>query len=264
MRPKSSTGRSAENVGPARMLTPQRPSTQQSSQFARNRGRQAGLSARLAPPASLDSKQQPNTSAVNRNMSIDQVMTAIQRRLESGTTGTGSTAYQAFHEFDRYGDGKIDKKEIGLYLHKLGIQLSGGQLKEVLERVDLDGEGSVSLTELMQCLMENSQNAVSLQFGQKPITAEVADKILTQRVENSFKHLNDAFLNYDIDRDGKIDAHELHHVCNKAGVVLSHAEINRLMAIIAKENGGAITNGDFLHYFGDGADVFSQNLIHGR
>jgi Ca2+-binding EF-hand superfamily protein len=194
-------------------------------------------------------------------MSLTQVMEAIRKRLESKHGlggGNAKTAYAIFHEFDRDGSGVIEKKEIGSFIKRLGIDITPSQLQDVLVRVDLDGSGTVSMEELMQCFMDNTSTSIpGLSWGvggvAKP-TAEKADQMLKDRIATRFVHLNDAFLHFDTDRNGKIDKHEMHRACNRAGIVLKHEEMDRLMDRLSVEKGGGMTNGDFLHHFGAAAD----------
>jgi Ca2+-binding EF-hand superfamily protein len=47
---------------------------------------------------------------------------------------------QAFHVFDKDGDGTISVKELGIVMRSLGQNPSDEELKEMLDEVDTDGE----------------------------------------------------------------------------------------------------------------------------
>jgi calmodulin len=51
---------------------------------------------------------------------------------------------QAFHVFDKDGDGTISVKELGIVMRSLGQNPSDEELKEMIDEVDTDGEYGVT------------------------------------------------------------------------------------------------------------------------
>jgi calmodulin len=64
---------------------------------------------------------------------------------------------ETFSMFDKDGDGTIDAQELGTVMHSLGINPTESEIREMIERVDLDKNGTIDFGEfcaLMQAKTE--------------------------------------------------------------------------------------------------------------
>ncbi|KAK8971108.1 Calmodulin-like protein 3 [Platanthera guangdongensis] len=64
---------------------------------------------------------------------------------------------RVFQMFDRNGDGRITKKELGDSLHNLGIHIPDAELQSMIDKIDANGDGCVDMDEfgaLYQSIME--------------------------------------------------------------------------------------------------------------
>ena len=55
-----------------------------------------------------------------------------------------------FREFDRDGNGRIDRGEFRKAMNDLRIDLSSSELTRVIKKFDRDGDGSVSISEFLK------------------------------------------------------------------------------------------------------------------
>ena len=57
---------------------------------------------------------------------------------------------QAFKVFDRDGDGYITGDELGLVMANLGEKLTPGELKQMMEEADSNGDGKIDYPEFVK------------------------------------------------------------------------------------------------------------------
>ncbi|KAL7081813.1 hypothetical protein ACP275_14G061900 [Erythranthe tilingii] len=68
--------------------------------------------------------------------------------------------HRVFAMFDRNGDGKISRKELSDSLEKLGIHIAEKELRQMIEKIDANGDGCVDAEEfgtLYAAVMEESE-----------------------------------------------------------------------------------------------------------
>ncbi|KAH7281985.1 hypothetical protein KP509_35G006600 [Ceratopteris richardii] len=99
-----------------------------------------------------------------------------------------------FQSFDIDGDGRISLEELHAVLNSLGIHVSKEESDSILSRIDTDNNGHIDFEEFKSFL--------------KAMKTECS-------VEEEDADMAAAFAVYDIDGDGKIDAHELLEVLTK-------------------------------------------------
>ncbi|KAB7503159.1 Calmodulin [Armadillidium nasatum] len=56
---------------------------------------------------------------------------------------------EAFRFFDKDGDGSIDKQELGRVMRSLGQFATEEELREMLDEIDIDGDGTFSFNEFV-------------------------------------------------------------------------------------------------------------------
>ncbi|KAK7261613.1 hypothetical protein RIF29_27928 [Crotalaria pallida] len=99
-----------------------------------------------------------------------------------------------FQLFDRNGDGRITKKELNDSLENLGIFIPDMELTNMIEKIDVNGDGCVDIDE----------------FG------ELYQSIMDERDEE--EDMREAFNVFDQNRDGFITVEELRSVLSSLGL----------------------------------------------
>jgi calcium-binding protein CML len=108
----------------------------------------------------------------------------------------------SFTFFDRNGDGKISKEELGTVVRSLGQKVSDADLDKLMSDVDANGDGYIDLQEFIdlnaRAITESCSpmDEDSLQYG-----GGVAQDAMRS-----------AFNVFDVDQNGFISAEELHRV----------------------------------------------------
>lgn len=108
---------------------------------------------------------------------------------------------EAFSLFDKNGDGYISSKELGIVMRSLGQNPSEQELKDMINEVDADGNGSIDFEEFIHMMARNMKN---------PVDEEV--------------ELRESFKVFDKNGDGYISAAELRHVMTTLGEKLTDDE----------------------------------------
>ncbi|CAL0303340.1 unnamed protein product [Lupinus luteus] len=101
---------------------------------------------------------------------------------------------RVFQMFDRDGDGRISKKELKDSLEKLGMMIPDKELTQMIEKIDVNGDGWVDMEE----------------FG------ELYESIMEERDEE--EDMREAFNVFDHNRDGFITVEELRTVLSSLGL----------------------------------------------
>lgn len=123
---------------------------------------------------------------------------------------------EVFKKIDMNGDGKISSTELGLILGRLGHSATEDELQKMIKEADTDGDGFINLEEFIAL---NSK-------GVDPVKA--------------MEDLRDAFLIYDIDRNGSISPEELQAVLRSLGEENSIAECKKMISGVDCDGDGLI------------------------
>ncbi|EXB52665.1 putative calcium-binding protein CML25 [Morus notabilis] len=110
---------------------------------------------------------------------------------------------QVFEVIDENGDGKISPSELSQVLLCLGYKksIATKEAEGMVREMDGNGDGFVDLDEFMDVV----------------INAAASDGISSSGGSEENEHLMDAFLVFDIDKNGKISPEELRRVLVKLG-----------------------------------------------
>ena len=114
---------------------------------------------------------------------------------------------QAFRLFDREENGIITTEEIGSVLRKLGLFPTELELQQILNDIDIDGDGTFSFDEFVQ-----------LMFNMGSLTQVSA--------EQEDKELKAAFQVFNRTGDGYISSIDLRSVLQSLGEYLTNDESN--------------------------------------
>ncbi|XP_010552009.1 PREDICTED: calmodulin-like protein 3 [Tarenaya hassleriana] len=136
-----------------------------------------------------------------------------------------------FQLFDRNGDGKISKKELSDSLQNLGIYISDEDLVQMIEKIDLNGDGYVDIDEfggLYQSIMEERDEEEDMreafkvfdQNGDGFITVEELRSVLASLGLKQGRTLEDCkrmISKVDVDGDGMVDFNEFKQMMKGGG-----------------------------------------------
>ncbi|XP_042497516.1 probable calcium-binding protein CML25 [Macadamia integrifolia] len=126
-----------------------------------------------------------------------------------------------FKKFDVNGDGKISSSELGAIMGSLGHPTTEDELEKMIKEVDSDGDGYIDLNEFIEL---NTKGVDTV-------------KVL--------EDLRNAFLIYDIDRNGSISPEELQTVLRSLGEETSLAECRKMISGVDCDGDGLINFEEF-------------------
>ncbi|XP_078694903.1 uncharacterized protein LOC144923893 [Branchiostoma floridae x Branchiostoma belcheri] len=129
---------------------------------------------------------------------------------------------QVFSMFDQNGDGHITTAELGNVLRALGQNPTDSELRDMINKVDLDGDGTTNFSEFLR-LMER-----------------------TSTKEKTEQELLDAFRAFDKDGSGFISRAELRHVMSGLGMKLTEQELTKIIREADRDGDGQISYQEFV------------------
>ncbi|KAJ0051992.1 hypothetical protein Pint_03094 [Pistacia integerrima] len=138
---------------------------------------------------------------------------------------------RVFQMFDRNGDGKITKKELNDSLQNLGIFIPDGDLVQMIDKIDTNGDGFVDIDEfgaLYQTIMnekdeeEDMKEAFNVfdQNGDGYITVDELRSVLASLGLKQGRTLEDCkrmIKKVDVDGDGMVDYAEFKQMMKGGG-----------------------------------------------
>ncbi|XP_044763551.1 neo-calmodulin-like isoform X3 [Coccinella septempunctata] len=138
---------------------------------------------------------------------------------------------EAFRLFDKDGDGCITKEELGRVMRSLGQFARSEELQQMLQEIDVDGDGNVSFEEFVD------------------IAWTAAGSIPEEEEEE--KELRDAFRVFDKHNRGYITASDLRAVLQCLGEDLSEEEIEDMIKEVDVDGDGRIDFYEFVNALGE-------------
>ena len=129
---------------------------------------------------------------------------------------------EAFQAFDKDGNGSITTRELGTVMRSLGQNLSEAEIKEMIDIVDEDKNGTIDFQEFLHLMARKM-------------------KIIGKEEE-----LLDAFNILDKDGSGKISKYELRYIIMKTNSGMTEDEIEDLIKTIGIDEDGNIEIQDFI------------------
>jgi len=130
----------------------------------------------------------------------------------------------AFALFDEDGDGSITAVELGKILKKLGQSPSNEELKDMINEVDQDGNGTIDFEEFCSMMTKTSKNSNT----------------------SNEDELKEAFKVFDKNGDGKISHDELKDVMESLGENLSETEVANMIREADLNGDGQIDYKEFI------------------
>lgn len=138
---------------------------------------------------------------------------------------------RVFQMFDRNGDGRITRKELSDSLKNLGITISEQDLTQMIEKIDVNGDGFVDMDEfgeLYQTIMDEKDEEEDMkeafnvfdQNGDGFITGEELSAVLCSLGLKHGKTIEDCesmIKKVDVDGDGMVDYKEFKQMMKAGG-----------------------------------------------
>ena len=129
---------------------------------------------------------------------------------------------EAFQAFDKDGNGSITTKELGTVMRSLGQNLSEAEIKEMIDIVDEDKNGTIDFQEFLHLMARKM-------------------KIIGKEEE-----LLDAFNILDRDGSGKISKYELRYIIMSTDSKITGDYIEDIIKTIGTDEEGKIDLQDFI------------------
>ena len=129
---------------------------------------------------------------------------------------------EAFQAFDKDGSGSITAKELGTVMRSLGQNLNESEIKEIIDEVDEDKNGTIDFHEFLSLMARKM-------------------KILDKEDE-----LLDAFKILDVDGTGKISKYQLRYIILSTETGFTGNDIEELIKKTEIDDDGNIDLHDFI------------------
>lgn len=142
----------------------------------------------------------------------------------------------SFKFFDRNGDGKISKEELGAVVRSLGQKVTDADLVKLMSDVDANGDGYIDLREFIDL----NARAIT-ECGPMDLDADDGAR-QSGCTEGMRDAMVSAFNVFDVDRNGFISAEELHRVLVGFGDETVSLEDCRSMIQCVDEDGDQMVN----------------------
>ena len=129
---------------------------------------------------------------------------------------------EAFNIFDKDKDGYITTKELGDIMKNLGQTPSEAELQDMINEVDIDGNGTIDFKEFLGLMARKMRDA------------------------DTEEELIEAFKVFDRDGNGLISGNELQHVMNSLGENISQDEVEEMIKEADLDGDGYINYEEFV------------------
>ncbi|XP_006616487.1 calmodulin-beta-like isoform X1 [Apis laboriosa] len=129
---------------------------------------------------------------------------------------------EAFMLFDKDEDGTITMAELGVVMRSLGQRPSETELRDMVNEVDQDGNGTIEFNEFLQMMSKKMKGA------------------------DGEDELREAFRVFDKNKDGLISSKELRHVMTNLGEKLSEEEVDDMIKEADLDGDGMVNYEEFV------------------
>ena len=130
---------------------------------------------------------------------------------------------EAFSLFDKDGDNTITTKELGTVMRSLGQEPTEGELNDMINEVDANGNGTIDFEEFLEMM------------ARKMKETDTAEEI------------RQAFRVFDKDGNGFISSAELRHVMTNLGERLTDEEVEEMIREADCDGDGQINYEEFVY-----------------
>ncbi|XP_066140685.1 calmodulin-like isoform X5 [Euwallacea fornicatus] len=129
---------------------------------------------------------------------------------------------EAFMLFDKDEDGTITMAELGVVMRSLGQRPTETELRDMVNEVDQDGNGTIEFNEFLQMMSKKMKDA------------------------DGEEELKEAFRVFDKNNDGLISNIELRHVMTSLGERLSEEEVDDMIKEADLDGDGQVNYEEFV------------------
>ncbi|CAH1136121.1 unnamed protein product [Ceutorhynchus assimilis] len=129
---------------------------------------------------------------------------------------------EAFMLFDKDEDGTITMAELGVVMRSLGQRPTETELRDMVNEVDQDGNGTIEFNEFLQMMSKKMKDA------------------------DGEEELKEAFKVFDKNNDGLISSLELRHVMTSLGERLSEEEVDDMIKEADLDGDGQVNYEEFV------------------
>lgn len=129
---------------------------------------------------------------------------------------------EAFMLFDKDEDGTITISELGVVMRSLGQRPTETELRDMVNEVDQDGNGTIEFNEFLQMMSKKLKEA------------------------DCEEELREAFRVFDKNNDGLISSNELRHVMTSLGERLSEEEVDDMIKEADLDGDGQVNYEEFV------------------
>ncbi|XP_068081958.1 calmodulin isoform X2 [Anabrus simplex] len=129
---------------------------------------------------------------------------------------------EAFMLFDKDEDGTITMAELGVVMRSLGQRPTETELRDMVNEVDVDGNGTIEFNEFLQMMSKKMKGA------------------------DGEDELREAFRVFDKNNDGLISSTELRHVMTNLGEKLSDEEVDDMIREADLDGDGMVNYEEFV------------------
>ncbi|KAH9507180.1 putative N-acetyltransferase 8B [Bulinus truncatus] len=132
-------------------------------------------------------------------------------------------AVEKFRTFDKNGDGHIDSSELKSVLQLLGQVKTDREIKEMINQMDIDGNGKVECREFLRLLEDTYETKEEIQANQRA-----------------------AFRVFDKDGNGFITTDELRLAMTSMGEKMSEKEVDQMIREADRNGDGRVDYNEFI------------------
>ncbi|XP_002984541.2 neo-calmodulin [Selaginella moellendorffii] len=129
---------------------------------------------------------------------------------------------EAFSLFDKDGDGCITTSELAVVMRSLGQNPSEAELREMIDEVDVDGNGTIDFQEFLNLMARKMKDT------------------------DTEEELKEAFKVFDKDRNGLISCAELRDVMINLGEKLTDEEVEEMIREADMDGDGHVNYDEFV------------------
>uniref|UniRef100_A0A6B2E5I9 Putative calmodulin-like isoform x3 n=2 Tax=Phlebotominae TaxID=7198 RepID=A0A6B2E5I9_9DIPT len=206
--PAKATAHSAKGPAPAKQQAAGKPGTPKS-------GSQNKVAVAAPPPPPPASKKKPKKKQHDLIVRIDLT--------EYGLSEEQVAEFkEAFMLFDKDEDGTITMAELGVVMRSLGQRPTETELRDMVNEVDQDGNGTIEFNEFLQMMSKKMKGA------------------------DGEDELREAFRVFDKNNDGLISSSELRHVMTNLGEKLSQEEVDDMIKEADMDGDGMVNYNEFV------------------
>ncbi|XP_059484906.1 calmodulin-beta-like isoform X1 [Neocloeon triangulifer] len=176
-----------------------------------------------APPKAPPSANKPNKKNKKGHKHQQHDLIVTIDLTEYGLTEDQVAEFkEAFMLFDKDEDGTITMAELGVVMRSLGQRPSETELRDMVNEVDQDGNGTIEFNEFLQMMSKKMRGA------------------------DNEEELREAFRVFDKNNDGLISSIELRHVMTNLGEKLSDEEVDDMIKEADLDGDGMVNYEEFV------------------